>query len=370
MLMDLKMQYQRLKKTRKLMLNLKSIYRLYIYRENKAKEELDNLNQSSISEIKENYSMHDYTDDEKDTNNLLLEQAFKEQFDEYTKNANEMIINKISERFKEYDSEVDEKIKVNSVKIVSEIKEWNEYISTLHNEIDAKSLKLKEDLSPIIKDMNQLHQLQVQSTDSNRMLFTNLKIVALFWNDIFDITTLLYELNRQSELESSRYGKHTISTMSPESIKLSPEPMSIQQKSKVTDSIEKEVTSISKNMRILKEALDPKKDLRTSEDFDLLIKDKLKLNKKEPMTTTHLSNILKLPNLGLLSSEISFKNRVYTRNECFEMLNEMIDKGKEKKTSLIFDHIHESHLDIVDDISKRNQTLIKSTFILSVNEFS
>ena len=258
MLMDLKMQYQRLKRTRKLMLNLKSIYRLNIYRENKAKEDLDNLNQSSISEIKENYSMHDYTDDEKDTNNLLLEQAFKEQFDEYTKNANEMIINKISERFKEYDSEVDEKIKVNSVKIVSEIKEWNEYISTLHNEIDAKSLKLKEDLNPIIKDMNQLHQLQVQSTDSNRMLFTNLKIVALFWNDIFDITTLLYELNRQSELESSRYGKHTISTMSPESIKLSPEPVSIQQKAKVTDSIEKEVTSISKNMRILKEALDPK----------------------------------------------------------------------------------------------------------------
>ena len=56
------------------------------------------------------------------------------------------------------------------------------------------------------------------------------------------------------------------------------------------------------------------------------------------MTTTHLSNILKLPNLNLLSSEISFKNRVYTRNECFEMLNEMIDKGKEKKTSLIFDY--------------------------------
>lgn len=107
--------------------------------------------------------MHDYSDeDEKDTNNLLLEQALKEQFEVYSKSANEMIINRISERIKGYDSEVEEKIKVSSIKIIAEVKECNEYISTLHNEIDAKSVKFKEDLNPIIKDMNQLHQLLIQ----------------------------------------------------------------------------------------------------------------------------------------------------------------------------------------------------------------
>ena len=306
--------------------------------------------------------MHDYSDeDEKDTNNLLLEQALKEQFEVYSKSANEMIINRISERIKGYDSEVEEKIKVSSIKILAEVKECNEYISTLHNEIDSKSAKFKEDLNPIIKDMNQLHQLLIQWTDENRMLFSNLKIVALFCTDIFDMTTLIYELNRQSELDSSRYGRNSINTMNQDNSMFSPDSFATQNKPKMPDLAEKGVASINKNIKILKEALESQKEPKTSEEYGIAAKDKFKHDRKVHLTTTNLTNMLKLPNLSLLSSEISFKNRIYTRNECFEMLTEMIDKGKEKKTSLIFDHIHESRLETMDDSTKKNQSLMKST---------
>jgi len=90
----------------------------------KTKENLENLNQSSISEIKEQYSIHHYSeDDEKDTQNMLIEQAHKEQFEEFSRITKDLIADKITERFKDYEALLDDRIRSAVVMVRSEIKE-------------------------------------------------------------------------------------------------------------------------------------------------------------------------------------------------------------------------------------------------------
>jgi hypothetical protein len=60
--------------------------------------------------------------------------------------------------------------------------------------LENTTSKYREQLMPIINDMNQLHSLLIQANDDNRMLFSNLKTVAMFTNNIFDIITLLHQL--------------------------------------------------------------------------------------------------------------------------------------------------------------------------------
>jgi len=256
---------------------------------------LERLNQSSISEIKENYSVPQYSEDssdnEKDSQNMLLQEHHRDQFDELTKYAQELIAEKITEHFKIYDIEVDNKLARTLASVNKDVKECNEYISTLHNEIDQSSSNVKVELSPIIKDMNKLHSLMIQTNDDNRMIFSNLRTVTLFIINIFDLVA-----------------------------ELGP---TIQTKSQTVSTMARELGIISDSAKELKKSLNAKKEgnLKGSKK-DLF--DTIKATKGSKISLAYKSNNqtihaptkgLTLPNLNFLKTEVLFKDTLYTREE-------------------------------------------------------
>lgn len=304
------------------------------------------LNHSLISEIKENYSANGYSDDEKDTQNLILEQQQREQFDEFEKKSQDLLVAKLHERFKMYDEEVEEKIRKAQEVIRKEIKECQEYVNSLHNEIDHSNEKVKKEFIPITSDMNQLHSLLIQSNDNGRMLFANLKVVALFVMDLFEMIRLVTELIKQAEYNILYPNNRSSMFASPHHNSITIGDLNTSTHRPSIDPIDKTSLVYKKGMKLAKKSFDP--HFETPVPLDKFktenmnqIGNKMSIeNKSDSKQKGNLADLIKSAYDNLQTFEIDFKGKTLTRVEAFETLENYLDKTGEKKNSLIFDYMY------------------------------
>jgi len=228
----------------------------------------------------------------------MIEQAQKAQFDEVSQFAEDMIIAKLAERFRLYDKDVDAKVQAIVLLNRKEVKEVREYVMTLHNEIESTTKKFSDELLPVIKDMNQLHSLLIQATDDNKMIFSNLKTVASLLINIMEIVKLIGEMNKPAEniIPINAVGSIDHKTLD------SPQK----------DSLHKE------NMK-------SKLDLKSGNFLDPLGKDllgkgpsgrKMSIAYKPPKDLKNLMhNMTWQPGMNPFNNDVSFKNRIFSRQE-------------------------------------------------------
>lgn len=195
--------------------------------------------------------------------------------------------------------------------------------------------------------MNQLHSLLIQANDDNRMTFLNLKTVALFSTEVFDIITLMAELVKTPEGHPRVDKSLQLGGLTNERLK--GDIGGVHGRSQFLESIDKDAM-YKKNIKFAKEILDLNADIKEVEKFEPIAKEMLKkgiqgskgtVDFKSPTKalsqTVGFANIQKVIGGKNLNEEISFKERVYTKQECYEVLDELFEKAYETKTSLIFE---------------------------------
>ena len=280
-------------------------------------------------------------------------------------------MDKLSERLREYNFEVDDKIYEGLQTMKGDVKECNEYITSLHNEIDQSSTKFKKEIIPITSDMNQLHTLLIQANDDNRMMFKNLKIVALFVIDLFDMIKLIIELSKQAENDIFRAGLTNRSSMiskTNDKSKTIQEIGSISSKTEI-ETLEKNAPYFKKSLKLAKNSIDTVKDRKSS--IEIFKRNSLKQignrmsieHRPDGSTSGNLYNLIRIAYSQLQAAEIVFKNRNFTRQECYDLLENYTEKASTSKNCLIFDHINlrsdQSKQEDTDDLS--SSRIMKST---------
>lgn len=187
-------------------------------------------------------------------------------------------------------------------RVQKEVKECNEYITVLHNEIDNSSKRFKEEVAPIIKDINKLHGLMIQANDDNRMLFGNLRTVTLFGLNMFDLITLVSEMNKVAEFGSCQESK-------PNAIK------TIAQELGLTENINKDVKVVKNSIKLTKpeckgpftlDSLNSKKNSKINSSYKSV---------KRSEKVSIEGNKSRYGNMNFLNSEVLFKNKLYRRDE-------------------------------------------------------